>query len=196
MRQIILASRSPARRQILKDAGLKIGVAYADIDESRLPRESVEHYAIRVAHAKAKKVATKYPGVHRSPIVIGVDTVIAIGAHILGKPKNIAQARAFLKRLSGRWHKVYTGTVVIDAGTGRALKKLIVSRVKFARLSPAQISWYIKTGEPMHAAGAYSIQGRGRALIESVDGCLTNIIGISIPALMKMLKVITVRARQ
>lgn len=185
MRKVILASRSPARKAILKEAGLKIGVAYADIDESRLPHESVERYAMRVAYAKAKKVAGKVEG---APIIIGVDTVIAIGTHILGKPKDRKEAVRFLRKLSGKWHKVYSGTVMLDTKTGRVQKRLVVSKVKCSSLTPKQINWYIATGEPFHAAGAYSIQGKGRALIESVDGCLTNIIGVSIPVVTGMLK--------
>jgi septum formation protein len=77
---------------------------------------------------------------------------------------------------------------MIDTATGRVRKRLIVSRVKFARLSQEQIEWYISTGEPFHAAGAYSIQGKGRAFIERVDGCLTNIIGVSIPVVFGMLE--------
>ncbi len=196
--RIILASRSPARKAILKEAGLKIGVAYADIDESRLPHESVQRYVMRVAYAKAEKVASKYspsPQGERAgvrglpaPIIIGVDTVIAIGAHILGKPKDRKEAARFLKKLSGRWHKVYSGTVMLDTMTGKVQKRLVISKVKCSSLTPKQIDWYIATGEPFHAAGAYSIQGKGRALIESVDGCLTNIIGVSIPVVFGMLK--------
>lgn len=183
-RKIVLASRSPARRKLLKDAGFKIGLAFADVDESQLKNEPVCRYAMRVALAKALKIAKK----KRDAVIIAVDTIIAHDGHIFGKAKNHSDARKILKRLSGRWHEVYSGTIVLDAKTGKIIKKLIVSRVKFAKLLPSQINWYIKTGEPMKAAGAYSIQGKGRALIEAVDGCVTNVIGLSIPVITRMLK--------
>lgn len=188
-RKVILASRSPARRAILADAGLKLGAYYSDIDETRLPRESVERHSLRLAYLKAIKCCNAYYGKKRgTPVVIGVDTVIFHAGKVLGKPRNKKEAFKFLSALSGKWHKVYTGVAVIDTRTLKALRKLVVSRVRFTKLTKAQISWYIRTGEPMRAAGAYSIQGKGRALIGSVDGCFTNVIGISIPAVLKMLK--------
>ena len=129
------------------------------------------------------------------PIIIGVDTVIAIGNKIFGKPRNKEEAKKFLRVLSGKWHKVYTGTIVIDTLLGKTLKKLVVSKVKFVKLSEEDINRYISTGEPLRAAGAYAIQGKGMALIESVNGCLTNIIGISIPALIDMLKKLNHRGK-
>lgn len=172
----------------MTDAGLRLGKFYSDIDESRLKNESAKRYAVRLAYLKALKCAdTILKKGGERPVVIGVDTVIAYGRDILGKPKNRNEAARFLKTLSGKWHEVYTGVAVLDIKTGKALTKLMVSRVKFAKLSRRMIKWYISTGEPMKAAGAYSIQGKGRALIESVGGCFTNVIGISIPVVMKML---------
>lgn len=185
-RRIILASRSRARRKILRECGLKMGVAYADIDESRRTGECVQNYVLRVAYAKAEKIAS----LSRNAVVVGVDTVIASGNRIFGKPKNKSEATSILRALSGRQHKVYTGIVVIDSANGRTIKRLVASRVKFAKLNSRQIDWYISTGEPFTVAGAYSIQGKGRALIESVGGCFTSIIGISIPAFAKMLKIL------
>ncbi len=165
------------------DAGLKLDVKFADIDESRFDKEPVSKFAIRVALAKAEKIAAT----EDNAIVIGVDTVIALSNHVFGKPKNRDEARRFLKALSGKWHKAYSGTVVIDSLRKKTLKKLVVTKVKFSKLSDNDIDWYISTGEPMHAAGAYSIQSQGRALIESVNGCFTNVIGVSIPVIIKML---------
>lgn len=183
-RSIILASRSTARRELLREAGFKIGLSFADIDESRLAGEAVEKYAIRIALAKAKKVALRRP----TSFIIGVDTVISLGNKIFGKPSNKKIAKKTLLELSGKWHRVLSGTVLLDAKTGRTIKKTVISRVKFAKLTSGQIDWYIKTGEPLKAAGAYSIQSGGRQLVASVDGCFTNIVGISMPAITAMLK--------
>lgn len=184
MKKIILASRSPARFKILKEAGISVGRAFPDVDESRHRGETVRHYAMRLAEAKAKKIAKR----KSDAIIIAVDTVISYKSHIFGKPRDKKEAKRFLKILSGKTHRVYSGTVIMNAATGKVLKKLVVTKVKFAKLSNGTIDWYISTGEPMHAAGAYSIQSKGRALIESVDGCFTNVIGISIPIAVKMLK--------
>lgn len=181
---IILASRSPARFKILREAGIPVERAFPDVDESRLRGETVRHYVMRIAEAKAKKIAKK----ERDAIIIAVDTVISYKSHIFGKPKNKKEARKFLKTLSGKMHRVFSGTVVINSKSGKTLKKIIVTKVKFAKLSNEIIDWYIKTGEPMHAAGAYSIQSKGRALIESLDGCFTNVIGVSISQIFQMIK--------
>jgi septum formation protein len=185
-RKIILASRSPARLELLREAGLKISVDYPDINESVRRGEPVGRYANRLALEKAKKIAIR----HKNAVVVGVDTVIALGQRIFGKPKNKKEAVRYLKTLSGKWHKVCSGTVVLDSKSGRYLRKLVVSKVRFARLSKEQIDWYVATGEPLRVAGAYSIQWSGRTLIESVDGCYTNIIGVSVPVLIQMLKII------
>lgn len=183
-RKIILASRSPARFKLLKDLGLNIGRAFADIDESYFKGESINHHTLRLAAMKAEKIAAK----NKKDIVIGVDTVIVFKNKIFGKPINKKDAEKTLRTLSGKWHEVHSGTVIIDAKSGKTIKKLVISRVRFAKLSKEMIDWYIRTGEPLKAAGAYSIQNKGSCLIEAVDGCLTNVIGISIPWILSMLK--------
>jgi len=182
-RDIILASRSPARYQILKEAGLSLKRAFADIDESFQKGEGVDQHALRLAVEKARKIALK----KKDAIIITADTIIVLGKKILGKPKNKREAKKFLTSLSGKWHEVHTGTVVLDIRHNYIQKKLVKTRVKFVKLTPKIIDWYVSTGEPMRAAGAYSIQSKGRALVESVDGCFTNVIGISIPVIMRML---------
>ncbi|MBU4485218.1 septum formation protein Maf [bacterium] len=183
-RKIILASRSVARKQTLKDAGIKIGVTYPDVDESRKANEAINEYVLRIAASKAEKVGASCP----NAIIIAVDTVIVKGWKIFGKPKTKAQAMDFLEKLSGKWHEVYSGTVVFDTKNSKIYSKLIKTRVKFAKLDQKTIDWYIKTGEPMKAAGAYAIQGKGKVLIESVEGCYTNVIGISMPWVLSILK--------
>lgn len=184
VQKLILASRSPARFQILKEAGLKLARAFADIDETPLPGESINHHALRLAVLKAKKISET----EKNAIIIAADTIIVHGKRIFGRPKNKVEAKKMLSSLSGKWHEVHTGTVVVDSKTDKILKKLVITKVKFAKLSAKTIEWYIQTGEPFKAAGAYSIQNKGRALVEKVDGCFTNVIGISIPVVMKMLE--------
>jgi len=183
-RTIVLASRSPARFELLKEAGLTLKRSYADIDESRLPREHVTDYAIRIARAKAEKVSPRF----KNAIIITADTIIAYGELIFGKPASKREAFQILKKLSGRWHDVYSGIVITDTKTRRSHQKLVKTRVKFMKLTDKQIEWYIGTGEPLKAAGAYSIQSKGRVLIEAVDGCLSNVIGISVAEVLKILQ--------
>lgn len=183
-RKIVLASRSPARFKILREADISITRAFPDINESRHRGENIRHLALRLAEDKAKKIAER----KRDAIIIAVDTVISYRDHIFGKPRNKREAKRFLKALSGKTHRVYSGTVVMDAQSGKIIKKLVVTKVKFAKLSREIIEWYISTGEPFRAAGAYSIQNKGRALVESVDGCFTNVIGVSVPLVLKILR--------
>lgn len=183
-RKIVLASRSVARRALLRDAGLKIDLAFADIDESRLKGESIDHYALRVATEKSLAVSTRF----KDAVIIAVDTVIVLGGKIYGKPASEIDAARTLKRLSGRWHEVHSGTVFLDTKTGKIVKRLVRTRVKFLRLTGRQIDWYVSTGEPLRAAGGYSIQDSGAALIEEVDGCYSNVVGVSVSLVMKILK--------
>ena len=183
-RKIILASRSKARLKLLRDLGLNVGVEYADIDESMKRGESVASHVKRLAVSKARKVSCG----KSAPVVIGVDTVINFRGRILGKPKNKKEAAKFLRMLSGKWHEVYSGVAFIDTKSGKMISKVVVSRVKFSKLSKDAIEWYVATGEPTHAAGAYSIQGLGLLLTEEIDGCFSNIIGISTSLVLKVLK--------
>jgi septum formation protein len=187
-RKIVLASRSKARKAILKDVGLKLEVAFPDVDEKRLPKEPIKKFLLRIATNKAKRVAKG----HKSAVIIAVDTIIVNGRKIYGKPGNEETAREFLKELSGKWHKVLSGTVVFDSKTKKFYKKLIKTDVKFKKLTKRVIDWYVKTGEPINAAGAYAIQGKGMSLIAELRGCFTNVIGISIPWTLSILKKLNV----
>jgi len=183
-RKIILASRSKARLKLLRDLGLCVDVEFADIDESKKSGESVASHVKRLAVTKARKIAAGKV----KPVVIGVDTVIYFRGKVLGKPKDKKEAVRFLKMLSGKWHEVYSGVAFVDTKSGRVISKVVISRVKFANLSNDAIEWYVSTGEPTHAAGAYSIQGLGLLLTEKIDGCFSNIIGISTSLVLEVLK--------
>jgi len=183
--KIILASRSPARFKLLKDEGFDVERDFPDVDEGRLPGEHVNDYAMRIALSKAKKVVLRHS--EEKVVIVAVDTIIALGEDIYGKPETPERAREMLCRLSGEWHEVYSGTVVIDAKSGNIQKELVVTRVKFRTLTKEKICWYISTGEPLNAAGGYAIQSEGRKLIEEIDGCLTNVIGLSIATLQNLL---------
>jgi septum formation protein len=181
---IILASNSPRRKGLLTQIGLSFTVAPADVDESVLPGESPEAYAVRVALDKAR-IAAERAG---EGIVIAADTIVVVGDIILGKPSGPADARRMLSMLSGRGHEVITGLAVVDAATGRFTVRTSATQVWFRELSDREIASYVATGEPLDKAGAYGIQERGALLVERIEGCYSNVVGLPLSLLGEMLR--------
>jgi len=179
-KKIILASSSPRRRELLKYLTPDFDVVPSDIEEtaSGTPRQQ----AVKLAHDKALDVTRNHP----DAVVIGADTLVVMGAKVLGKPKDKQDASCMLKTLSGRTHKVYTGVAVICSS--KMLTGCEVTSVTFDTLSDYEISEYIETGEPMDKAGAYGIQGYGGKFIKKIDGCYFNVMGLPLNLLYRMLK--------
>ncbi len=186
---IILASASPRRRELLRQVGLSFKTAPAHVDESALAGEKPEAYAVRVALDKARAAAKKFS----SGIIIAADTVVAIDGVILGKPVDAADAERMLNMLSGKMHRVITGLAVIDIGTGKMLTRMARTKVWFRNLSREEIAVYVMTGEPLDKAGAYGIQGKGALLVEGIEGCYFNVVGLPLVLLSEMLKEFEVR---
>jgi septum formation protein len=139
--------------------------------------------AAALALAKARSVATQV----RQGVVLGADTIVAIDGLALGKPADAADARTMLRRLCGREHEVITGVAVVDAVTGQSQSAAVVSRVRMAEYSEAEIDAYVATGEPLDKAGAYAIQGRGRALVAELQGSLSNVVGLPLDETARLL---------
>lgn len=171
---LVLASRSPRRARLLRDAGYAIDVIPADIDETRLAGEPPRRYVLRVAAGKAAAVAARAGG----RIVVAADTVVLVDGLVLGKPADRGEAVSMLERLSGRTHEVLTGVVV--ARGARVLDAVETTRVTFAALDAARIAWYARTGEPDDKAGAYALQGIGSRFVERIEGSCTNVIGLPV----------------
>lgn len=170
----ILGSSSPRRLQLLAQMGVvPSAVDPADIDETPLKGELPHQLALRLAVEKAQAVAARHPG----DVVLASDTVVGVGRRILPKAEDVETARECLKLLSGRRHQVYTGVAVIDR-RGALRKKLVDARVKFIRLSAADIEQYIISGEWEGKAGGYALQGMASAYIPWVNGSYTAIIGL------------------
>jgi septum formation protein len=182
-RPLVLASASPARRELLNDTGLKFETQVVTVDESVRAGDEVGAYCERLARAKA--VAANPPS--NDTVIIAVDTAIGLGGAVIGKPADKRHAREILKQLSGRSHEVASGIAVRDVLKGTIATSVVRTEVVFSPLTDAMIDWYLSTGEWHERAGAYAIQGKGSALIASVNGCFTNVIGLSIPTLLKML---------
>ena len=180
----ILASQSPRRSELLRQIGLSFTIDPADVDETVLSGESPETYAVRVALEKAR-VASKRAG---KGIVIAADTIVVLNSTILGKPADARDAERMLGMLSGKVHYVITGLVLRDVATGKTVTRASVTKVWFKRLSPGEIRSYVATGEPLDKAGAYAIQEKGALLVEKVEGCYFNVVGLPLSLLGAMLK--------
>ena len=172
--RLILASNSPRRRELLTQAGLIFSVIPSEVDEHEVTMSDPDVFVRTLAEAKAIDIAEKYP----SNWVIGADTIVVIGNHILGKPDSADAARKMLKRLSGNIHQVFTGFCVCCRLKGRRFTDVVKTDVCFKCLSDAEIEWYIQTGEPFDKAGGYGIQGFGSILVKSITGSYTNVVGL------------------
>ncbi len=180
--KVILASASPRRQELLRQIGHTPLVRPASFAESggtaSQAREVALHNAVGKCEAVAREVGDDLP-------VVAADTIVVIDNVILGKPQGIACAKAMLARLAGRTHQVMTGVAV--RYRGRQLAEVCVTDVSFCRLTEAQIDAYVATGEPLDKAGAYGIQGRGAVLVEKINGCYSNVVGLPLARLQAML---------
>lgn len=181
---LILASNSPRRKELLRQIGLDFSVVPAEVDERILPDESPEKYVLRVALDKVRITGARV----RAGIVIAADTIVVLDGEILGKPTDSADAEHMLMRLSGKEHRVITGLAVMDAVTGRALTRSSATRVWFRSLTKQEIASYVATGEPLDKAGAYGIQGLGALLVDRIDGCYFNVVGLPLSLLNELLR--------
>lgn len=180
---VILASGSPRRQLLLGDLGLPFGTMISDTPESLTPGLSAVEQAILLAERKARAVAVELA----SGLVLGADTMVALDEEILGKPRDAADARAMVRRLSGRDHQVITGLSLVDAHSGECLQVAVTTVVTMRDLSDTEIAAYVATGEPLDKAGAYAIQGVGAALIARYQGCYTNVVGLPLCATSQLL---------
>jgi len=179
---LILASASPRRLELLRAAGFHPIVAAADVDEAGLHGETPAAHVARLGRAKADAVRARYP----AAAVLGADTVVAIDNEILGKPRDDDDARRMLGRLAGRTHRVYTGVALAVGADIRA--EVAISEVTMASLSPAEIAWYIASGESRDKAGAYAIQGLASRYVTSIQGSYSNVVGLPVAVVYRWLR--------
>jgi septum formation protein len=181
---IILASSSPRRRDLLRQIGVDFDVDPADVDESIMAGESPEDYAIRVSLDKVQ-VAAKKVG---EGIVIAADTIVVFKDVIIGKPTDSHDAKRMLEMLSGKMHRVITGLAVINAASGKVSCRSSTTKVWFRELSEGEVKRYVLSGEPLDKAGAYAIQGKGALLVDRIEGCYNNVVGLPLALLDEMLR--------
>lgn len=182
--KIYLASRSPRRRKLLKQLGLKFNSFSVDLHEEILNGEHPIQTVKRLALHKSDAAITKV----KNGIVITADTIVVLNKVVIGKPKNQKDASGILSKLSGRTHSVYTGFVVKNLDNKKCVTDYEKTEVTFRKLSPKEIRDYIKTGSPMDKAGAYGIQDDfGAVFVKRIDGCYYNVVGLPLAKIYKSL---------
>lgn len=184
---LFLASTSPRRRELLAQIGLRFEVLRIDVDETRQPGESPEHYVQRLAEDKARAgLARCAPGA----VVIAADTTVALGDDELGKPASFAEAAAMWRRLSGSEHRVLTGVAVgrlRPAGGDELLVQVVTTGVRFRDIAQEEMAAYWASGEPADKAGGYAIQGRGAVFVAGIAGSYSNVVGLPLAETAAML---------
>ena len=173
---LILASKSPRRRTLLEQAGLRFSVKPSTVDEDEIAVSGPENYVSVLAEAKAADISKQYP----ESWVIGADTIVLIDNTILGKPGSRREARTMLKRLNGQTHHVLTGYAIQCRAKNRMFLEVVKTAVLFKQLTDEEIEWYIHTKEPFDKAGAYAIQGLGTFLVKQINGSYTNVVGLPV----------------
>ncbi len=173
---MILASNSPRRKEILQKLKIPFMVRTSQTSEEVYIGEDPEIYVQRMAEAKAEKVAESF----RDALVIGSDTIVCLGGDILGKPSDKKEAFAMLRKISGKSHLVYTAVCMISKAKGQKIAILEKTVVDFAELTDREIQEYIDTEEPMDKAGSYGIQDQGALFVEGITGCFYNVMGLPI----------------
>ncbi|MGH9593445.1 MAG: Maf family protein [Bryobacteraceae bacterium] len=177
---LVLASKSPRRSEILKQAGFNFAVRAANVSEDRRGEETPVNFVKRLAAEKARAVQRS-----ENEVILGADTIVLAGGEILGKPKNAADAGRMLQLLSGRRHEVLTGICLRTAA--RDIVDCAVTKVFFSPLNRDEISTYVASGEPMDKAGAYAIQGLASKFVERIDGCYFNVVGLPVSLVYRYL---------
>jgi septum formation protein len=182
---VVLASGSPRRRELLEQTGLAFAVRVPGTDESVLPSENPREHAERLAVSKALAVAGEFP----AHVTLGCDTVVVVnGGTILGKPRDAADARRMLERLSGREHSVISSVAALWPEQNIRRVVTVETRVRFKPLEKPEIDWYIDTGEPMDKAGAYALQGKAARFVEGIVGSHTNVVGLPLMETVLLLR--------
>lgn len=185
--KLILASGSPRRRQLLRTLGADFTVVVPRIDETVGDCADPRANARRLARDKALWVARRVRGASGRRFIVAADTLVVRRRHVLGKPRDRDDAARMLSLLSDRWHTVVTGVCVCDRRTGRWRTAAESTRVRFRRLSGPLIRRYLASGEPWDKAGAYGIQGLGALLVDRLDGCYFNVVGLPLARLDALL---------
>lgn len=179
---LILASASPRRSELLRNAGISFDVEPAHVAEQPTAEELPLAYAQRLARDKAHAIFDRHP----DKVILGADTVVVVDGHLLEKPADANDAARMLRLLSGRVHQVITGVCLVAQGFEQTEAE--ITEVRFSNLSESEITGYVQTSEPMDKAGAYAIQGLASRWVERIDGCYFNVVGLPVPRVYRMMR--------
>jgi septum formation protein len=185
--KIILASASPRRAEILRNAGIAFEICTAPVDETVLQDERAEALVVRLAEAKALAVAAQFDARACDVIIVGADTTVELDGAIFGKPRDFGHAHEMLAALSGRTHRVLTGIFLLKLSANAFRAAVEVSSVSFTPIAEVEISAYVASGEPLDKAGAYAIQGRAGRYVTGISGCYFNVVGLPLAKLYALL---------
>jgi septum formation protein len=185
--RLVLASASPARRQLLVAAGIDPEVIVSGVDESALEASRADLLSLTLARVKAQAVADRLRGRDDGTLVLGCDSVLAFDGEVLGKPANAVEATRRWQRMRKRHGILYTGHCLIDVDGDRLVEDVAGTTVHFADVSDEEIDAYVATGEPLRVAGAFTIDGIGGSFVERIDGDPGTVIGLSLPLLRQLL---------
>ncbi len=180
---ILLASNSPRRRELMALGNWSLTVAAFPVDESERADERPAEYVLRLAEEKARAAL---PHAASADLIVAADTTVADGSLLLGKPRDAAEAVAMLKQLRGRTHQVYTGIAVLDVATGRLVKDVCVTDVPMRLYTDAEIERYVATGDPLDKAGAYAIQHPEVHPVADLHGCFASVMGLPLCHLLRL----------
>lgn len=187
--KLILASQSPRRREILESAGFNCMTFTSNSSESFDENLTLEENLCHIAEAKVQAVAGALSHQKlKGSLILGADTVVIFKETVFGKPKNPAEARRMLGKLSGKTHSVKTAFAIFCPDQVRGVTRVVTTRVGFRKLSPAEVKWYVDTGEPFDKAGGYGIQGLASHFVNFVDGDFLNVVGLPLFAVNQELK--------
>jgi septum formation protein len=192
--KLVLASASPRRQELITLLGLPVQIYPSRVEEDTpvhwSPTEIVEGLSKRKALAVKEELALQLEG---SSIIVGSDTIVVLNGEVMGKPRDVEEAEQMLRQLAGHVHEVFTGITCIRLSDAKTVTSHRVTKVRMRKLSEGQISRYVATGEPMDKAGAYGIQELGSVLVDSIEGCYFNVVGLPLSLLAVLLEQFDIR---